>query len=93
MDYNNILDIIENNINLFNCLKLKFQDWYKLELVKNSENEFLYKSIDLKSGNIIFVSKIFNFRELCDLNKEIEILIFENTDHLKEILQKHIFNS
>lgn len=98
MNYNNILDIIKNNIQLFNCIKLKFQDWYKLELWfklddKDFKELYFYKSIDLKTWKIIFTSKEFKYNELIDLNKDIEILIYENLNHLKEILEKHINNN
>ena len=98
MNYNNILDIIKNNIKLFNCIKLKFQDWYKLELWfklddKDFQELYFYQSIDLKTWKIIFTSKEFKYNELIDLNKDIEILIFENINHLKEILEKHINNN
>lgn len=96
MNYNNYYDIIKNNINLFNCIKLKFQDWYKLELNFKLDNKtfdelYYYQSIDLKTWKILYTSKEYTNKELNLLNKEIEILIFENINHLKDILQKHIW--
>lgn len=98
MNYDNISDIIKNNIELFNCIKLKFQDWYKIELWFKIDDKtynplFFYQSIDLKSWKIIFTSKDFTFNELIDLNKDIEMLIYENINHLKDILEKHINNN
>ena len=94
MNYNNILDIIKNNINLFNCIKLKFQDWYKLELRQKKldfkKDIYFYQSIDLKSWNIIYTSQFYEYKKLSYLNNEIEILILENIDHLKDILENHI---
>ena len=95
MNYNNYLDIIKNNINLFNCIKLKFQDWYKIELWfklddKDFKELYFYQSIDLKTWKIIYTSKEFDLKQLYYLNNEIEILILENIDHLKEILENHI---
>lgn len=92
---NNYKDIIKNNIQLFNCIKLKFQDWYKLELWfklddKDFKELYFYQSIDLKTWKIIFTSKDFQVNELKDLNKDIEILIYENLNHLKDILEKHL---
>ena len=94
----NRLDIIKNNIQLFNCIKLKFKDWYKIELWfklddKDFKELYFYQSIDLKTWKIIFTSKDFQVNELKDLNKDIEILIYENLNHLKDILEKHIQNN
>lgn len=96
MNYENYYDIIKNNINLFNCIKLKFQDWYKLELNFKLDNKtfdelYFYQSIDLKTWKILYTSKEYTNKELKYLNKEIEILIFENINHLKDILEKHIW--
>lgn len=98
MNYNNYYDILKNNINLFNCIKLKFKDWYKLELnfkldKKTFDELYFYQSIDLKTWNILYTSKEYTNKELNLLNKEIEILIFENINHLKDILEKHIWFS
>lgn len=95
---NNYIDIIKNNIQLFNCIKAKFKDWYKIELWfklddKNYKELYFYQSIDLKTWKIIFTSKDFQVNELIYLNKDIEILIYENLDHLKDILEKHIQNN
>ena len=91
----NMLDIVKNNIQLFNCIKSKFQDWYKLELWfklddKDFQELYFYQSIDLKTWKIIFTSKDFQVNELKDLNKDIEILIYENLNHLKDILENHL---
>jgi len=95
MDYNNILDIIKNNIQLFNCIKLKFQDWYKIELWfklndKDFQELYFYQSIDLKTWKTIFTSQEFKIQELYLLNKDIELLIYENLNHLKDILENHL---
>lgn len=95
MKYENILDIIKNNIQLFNCMKLKFKDWYKIELKfklddKDFKELYFYQSIDLKSWKIIFTSPYFDYENLIYLNKNIEILIYENLNHLKDILEKHL---
>lgn len=95
---NNYIDIIKNNIQLFNCIKLKFWHWYKIELWfklddKNYKELYFYQSIDLKTWKIIFISKDFQVNELIDLNKDIEILIYENLTHFKDILEKHIQNN
>ena len=92
---NNYKDIIKNNIQLFNCIKSKFNDWYKIELWfklddKDFKELYFYQSIDLKTWKIIFTSKDFQVNELKDLNKDIEILIYENLNHLKDILEKHL---
>lgn len=92
---NNYIDIIKNNIQLFNCIKLKFKDWYKIELWfklddKDFKELYFYQSIDLKTWKIIFTSKDFKINELIDLNKDIEILIYENLNHLKDILENHL---
>lgn len=92
---NNYIDIIKNNIQLFNCIKLKFNDWYKIELWfklddKDFKKLYFYQSIDLKTWKIIFTSKDFQVNELKDLNKDIEILIYENLNHLKDILENHL---
>ena len=92
---NNYIDIIKNNIQLFNCIKLKFKDWYKIELWfklndKDFKELYFYQSIDLKTWNVIYTSKEYDFKQLYYLNNEIEILILENIDHLKEILENHI---
>jgi len=91
----NRLDIIKNNIQLFNCIKLKFKDWYKIELWfklddKDFKELYFYQSIDLKTWKIIFTSKDFQVNELKDLNKDIELLIYENLNHLKAILENHL---
>lgn len=95
MNYNNISEIIRNNIQLFNCIKLKFQDWYKIELWfkfsdKDLKELFFYQSIDLKTWQVIFTSKEYELNELNELNKDIEILIYENLFHLKEILENRL---
>ena len=92
---NNYIDIIKNNIQLFNCIKLKFWDWYKIELWfklddKDFQELYFYQSIDLKTWKIIYTSKEFDFKQLYYLNNEIEILIYENLNHLKDILENHI---
>ena len=92
---NNYKDIIKNNIQLFNCIKSKFNDWYKIELWfklddKDFKELYFYQSIDLKTWKIIFTSKDFQVNELKDLNKDIEILIYENLNHLNDILEKHL---
>ena len=92
---NNYKDIIKNNIQLFNCIKSKFNDWYKIELWfklddKDFKELYFYQSIDLKTWKIIFTSKDFQVNELKDLNKDIEILIYENLNHLKDILENHL---
>lgn len=91
----NILDIVKNNIQLFNAIKYKFWDWYKLELWltldDNNYNElYFYQSIDLKSWKIIFTSQEYKIQDLYLLNKDIEILIYENLNHLKDILESHL---
>lgn len=98
MNYENYNNIIKNNINLFNCIKLKFKDWYKLELNFKLDNKtfdelYFYQSIDLKTWKILYTSKEYTNKELNLLNKEIEILIFENINHLKDILEKNIWFS
>jgi hypothetical protein len=92
---NNYIDIIKNNIQLFNCIKLKFKDWYKIELWfklddKDFQELYFYQSIDLKTWKIIFTSKEYEFKDLYLLNKDIEILIYENLNHLNDILEKHL---
>ena len=91
----NYYDIIKNNIQLFNCIKTKFQDWYKIELWfrlddKDFQELYFYQSIDLKSWKIIFTSQEYKIQDLYLLNKDIEILIYENLNHLKDILEKHL---
>lgn len=91
----NRLDIIKNNIQLFNCIKLKFKDWYKIELWfklddKDFKELYFYQSIDLKTWKIIFTSPYFDYENLIYLNKNIEILIYENLKHLNDILEKHL---
>ena len=95
MKYENILDIIKNNIQLYNCIKLKFKDWYKIELWfklddKDFKELYFYQSIDLKTWKIIFTSPYFDYENLIYLNKNIEILIYENLNHLNDILEKHL---
>ena len=91
----NRLDIIKNNIQLFNCIKLKFWDWYKIELWfklddKDFKELYFYQSIDLKTWKIIFTSQAYKMQDLYLLNKDIELLIYENLNHLKDILEKHL---
>lgn len=95
MKYENILDIIKNNIQLFNCIKLKFKDWYKIELWfklndKDFKELYFYQSIDLKTWKIIFTSKEYEYKDLYLLNKDIELLIYENLKHLNDILENHL---
>jgi len=91
----NRIDIIKNNIQLFNCIKLKFQDWYKIELWfklddKDFQELYFYQSIDLKTWKIIYTSKDFKIQDLYLLNKDIEILIYDSLNHLKDILENHL---
>lgn len=92
---NNYYDIIKNNIQLFNCIKLKFNDWYKIELWfklddKDFQELYFYQSIDLKTWKIIFTSPEYEYKYLYLLNKDIEILIYENLNHLNDILENHL---
>lgn len=91
----NWIDIIKNDIQLFNCIKLKFWDWYKIELWFNLDDKdfkelYFYQSIDLKTWKIIFTSKEYKIQDLYLLNKDIEILIYENLKHLNDILENHL---
>ena len=91
----NYYDIIKNNIQLFNCIKLKFNHWYKLDLCfeldkKTFEELYFYQSIDLKTWKIVYTSQKYWIKELKELNKDIELLIYENLFHLKEILENHL---
>lgn len=95
MNYNNIIDIIKNNIQLFNCIKLKFKDWYKIELWfklndKDFKELYFYQSIDLKTWKIIFTSQEYKIQDLYLLNKDIELLIYENLNFLKKVLENHL---
>lgn len=79
-------------------MKLKFQDWYKIELWFRLENKtfnelYFYQSIDLKTWKVIYTSKEYENKDLIELNKDIERLIYENIEHLKEIIENHLFNS
>ena len=92
---NNYKDIIKNNIQLFNCIKSKFNDWYKIELWfklddKDFKELYFYQSIDLKTWKIVYTSQKYWIEELNELNKDIELLIYENLFHLKDILENHL---
>lgn len=85
----NRIDIIKNDIQLFNCIKYKFWDNVKLELLKD-KNWYFYQSIDLKTWKIVFISDLYPDNNLYSLFYDIEILIQNNLYHLNEITEKNI---
>jgi len=85
----NWIDIIKNDIQLYNCIKYKFWDNVKLELLKD-KNWYYYKSIDLKTWKTIFISDLYPDNTLYSLFYDIEILIQNSLYYLNVITEKHI---
>lgn len=85
---NTWIDIINNNINLLNCIFKK----YKLnsEFILKNENDLYYiENIDRIDNKTIYKSQKVWKNKLIVINYAIESIILENMDKLKDILEKH----
>lgn len=91
----NRLDIIKNDIQLYNCIKKKFNENVKIELCfklddKDFSEVYFYQSIDTRTWQIIFTSDDYKIDYLHRLFIDIELLLKNNMYHLDEIIEKHI---
>ena len=84
----NYINIINNNINLLNCIFKKYKYNYEFSLKKDNDNYFL-ENFDNKENKIIYTSEKVKLDKLIVLNYAIENVLLDNIEKLKWILEKH----
>ena len=84
----NYIDIINNNINLLNCIFRKYKYNCEFSLKKDNDNYFL-ENFDNKENKIIYTSEKVKLNKLIVLNYAIENVLLDNIEKLKWILEKH----
>lgn len=84
----NCINIINNNINLLNCIFKKYKYNCEFSLKKDNDNYFL-ENFDNKENKIIYTSEKVKLDKLIVLNYAIENVLLDNIEKLKWILEKH----
>lgn len=84
----NYINIINNNINLLNCIFKKYKYNCEFSLKKDNDNYFL-ENFDNKENKIVYTSEKVKLDKLIVLNYAIENVLLDNIEKLKWILEKH----
>lgn len=84
----NYINIINNNINLLNCIFKKYKYNCEFSLKKDNDNYFL-ENFDNKENKIVYTSEKVKLDKLIVLNYAIENVLLDNIEKLKQILENH----